>query len=62
MLMLAEGILASAWQRPAIFDAKPATLEFMLNDYVHHAADHLAHISGLSKADLGMGEAERAIA
>ena len=62
MLMLAEGISAAAWQRPAIFDAKPATLEFMLNDYVHHAADHLVHFSGLSKADLGMDGAERAIA
>ncbi len=62
MLMLAEGIGASGWQRPAIFDAKPATLEFMLNDYIHHAVDHLLHFSGLSKADLGMDEAERAIA
>lgn len=62
MLMLAEGISASGWQRTAIFDAKPATLEFMLNDYVHHAADHLVHFSGLSRADLGIGEAERAIA
>src|ERR1700750_3363508 len=52
MLMLAEGVSASDWQRPAIFDAKSATLEFMLNDYVHHAADHLVHFSGLSKADL----------
>jgi hypothetical protein len=62
MLMLAEGISASAWQRPAIFDAKPATLEFMLNDYVHHAADHLVHFSGLTKDELGIGGAERAIA
>jgi hypothetical protein len=56
MLMLAEGISASGWQRLAIFDAKPATLEFMLNDYVHHAADHLVHFSGLSKADLGLSD------
>ena len=62
MLMLAEGISASGWQRPAIFDAKPATLEFMLNDYVHHAADHLAHFSGLSHEEMGIGGAERAIA
>lgn len=56
MFMLAEGISASGWQRLAIFDAKPATLEFMLNDYVHHAADHLVHFSGLSKADLGLSD------
>jgi hypothetical protein len=62
MLMLAEGISASGWQRPAIFDGKLSTLEFMLNDYIHHAADHLVHFSGLSKADLGIDEAERAIA
>jgi len=63
MLMLAEGISADVWQRSAIFDAKSATLEFMLNDYVHHAADHLVHFSGLSKADLGLtDDTERAIA
>ena len=62
MLMLAEGIAATGWQRPAIFDGKPSTLELMLDDYIHHAADHLVHFSGLSKADLGMDEEERAIA
>ncbi len=62
MLMLADGISASGWERSAIFDGKPATLEFMLDDYVHHAADHLVHFSGLSRADLGMYGAERAIA
>ncbi|HLH06338.1 MAG TPA: DinB family protein [Terriglobales bacterium] len=62
MLMLAEGIPASGWERSAIFDARPATLEFMLNDYVHHAAHHLAHVTGLSKAELGVQGAERAIA
>ena len=62
MLMLAEGISASGWQRPAIFDGKLSTLEFMLNDYIHHAADHLLHFRGLSEADLGIDEAERAIA
>jgi hypothetical protein len=62
ILMLAEGIPASGWQRPAVFDGKPATLEFMLNDYVHHAADHLAHFSGLTKTELGIGGAGKAIA
>jgi uncharacterized damage-inducible protein DinB len=62
MLMLADGVDADDWQRPAIFDGKPSTLELMLDDYVHHATDHLVHFSGLTKADLGADEAERAIA
>jgi hypothetical protein len=62
LLMAAEGVQKDCQQRSCIFDGKPATLEFLLSDYVHHAADHLSHFSGLTKADLGVDEPVRAIA
>jgi hypothetical protein len=57
-LMAAEGVSAESWKRPCIFDGKPATLEFMLIDYVEHALHHLEHI-GIDIVDLKTRSAAR---
>ena len=45
-----ERVPDAAWQRPCVFDGKPVTLEFFVNDYIHHALHHLQHM-GISVAD-----------
>ena len=43
-LWAVEGVGDADWQRPCVFDGKPATLEFLVTDYIRHAQHHLEHI------------------
>lgn len=52
LLAAAEAVLDSAWSRTCtIADSAPLTLQFVLDDYVHHMLHHLRHM-GVEADDL----------
>ena len=45
LLAAAEAVADSAWSRTCtIEDSDPLTIQFVLEDYVHHLRDHLRHM------------------
>jgi hypothetical protein len=45
LLAMAEAIPDSAWSRTlTIGESAPLTLQFVLEDYIHHMRDHLRHM------------------